>query len=241
MIQFGCLARYFNDYKDEILFAEKHGFDFMQMWYDNKGFWINNQRNESVSNISQYNFPAIIHAVLDINDFETHIPIIGKILETLNHKELIIHPVCKSEPYTEKTIQKLNSKIKYTLNYFQSNVRIFLENNSKIDPIFHSTEEVQYIFDENKDLDFLLDVAHIPNYEYLEEILKIKMPGILHLSDKKFSVIHEHVPIGEGEIDFESVFNNYLPNFKGKIIFEVFESDVKIVESFEKIKRILLK
>ena len=61
MIQYGCLARYFNRYEDEIQFAKNNGFDFMQMWYDNKGFWINNQRNEDVANIAKFDFPAIIH------------------------------------------------------------------------------------------------------------------------------------------------------------------------------------
>jgi sugar phosphate isomerase/epimerase len=238
-IQFGCLARYFNLYEEEILFASKHGFDFMQMWYDNKGFWINNQRNESAKNISNNDFPAIIHAVLDINDFEEHISKIDTILNELKHKELIIHPVCKSEPYTENTIKKLNEKIQFTLDFFQNRVTVFLENNSKIDPIFHSVEEVQYIFENNRDLKFLLDIAHIPNYEYLEEIIKIKMPEILHISDKRFDVIHEHLPISEGEIDFEKVFSTYLANFEGKIIFEVFESDAKIVDSYQKIKSIV--
>ena len=241
MIQYGCLARYFNRYEDEIQFAKNNGFDFMQMWYDNKGFWINNQRNEDVANIAKFDFPAIIHAVLDVNDFEIHIPIIKNLIDKLGHKDLIIHPVCKTEVYHEKTIEKLNEKIQFTLDYFQDTIEIHLENNSKVDPIFHSIEEVQYIFENNKKLNFLLDLAHMPDYDYLQKIVAIKMPSILHISDKRFNVIHEHLPIGEGEIDFQKVFSQFLPLFDGKIIFEVFESDQKIVASFSQIKQYLSK
>jgi len=37
MLEFGCLARYFNNYRDEVQFAKDNGFYFMQIWYDNKG------------------------------------------------------------------------------------------------------------------------------------------------------------------------------------------------------------
>lgn len=106
MIEFGCLARYFNDYRDEVQFAKDNGFSFMQIWYDNKGLNLK-QVEELLPDIMDEGFPAIIHAVLDINEISDHIIILKELLIKLGHKQLIIHPVCKSEPITDKTIHKL--------------------------------------------------------------------------------------------------------------------------------------
>jgi len=114
MIEIGCLARYFNSYEHEVTFARENGFQLLQIWYDKYG--IQNQDvKEQTNTIKQYNYPAIIHAVLDINMIEEHIPNLIKVLKTLEHKELIIHPVCKSEPITETTIYKLADIVKATL------------------------------------------------------------------------------------------------------------------------------
>lgn len=239
MIKFGCLARFFNSYENEIEFANKNSFEFMQLWYDKEGFYVNKQRNEKVENIKKYDFPSIIHAVLDINDFKIHIPILKNILEQLNHKKLIIHPICESEEITEKSIKKLNEEIKFAIQYLGDGITIYLENNSKFDPIFQTVEEIFYIFNENSKAEFIIDLAHIDSYEHLEELVKIKYPKILHLADKHFSVIHEHLPVGKGEIDFNFIFSTILKEFNGEIIFEVFQSDEEIINSKEKIENII--
>lgn len=235
MIEIGCLARFFNKYEDEAKFAKENKFDFMQLWYDNQGFYVNQKRDEDWRNIAANEFPSIIHAVLDINDFEEHIPKIKCILDGLNHKELIIHPVCKSEEITGRSIEKLNEKIKYVLDYFGDKVTIYLENNSRLDPIFETAEEIKYIFDSNPKLEFLLDIAHIKDYEFLQEVIEIKYPKALHIADKRFREIHEHLPIGQGELDFGKIFSEYLAEFQGKIILEVHQSDKDIIESKKQI------
>lgn len=241
MYKLGCLARYFNLYQEEVNFAINNDFDFMQIWYDNKGLYINKVRNEDVHNITNINFPSIIHAVLDINDFKEHIPILKDILKNIKHKELIIHPICESETINNKSIKKLNEQIKYTLEFLGDEVTVYLENNSKLDPIFQNKEEIEYIFNQNPKLEFLLDIAHIESYEHLESLIKIKHPKILHIADKHFNVIHEHLPIGKGELDYAKIFNEYLNIFEGKIVLEVFQSDNEIIESKNIIKSILSK
>ena len=94
MPQLGCLARFFNRYKDEFKFAKENNFDFMQLWYDNRGLCLHEDDKDFINTINKYNFPTIIHAVLNINEFEEHIPKLLDILNKLNHKELIIHPIC---------------------------------------------------------------------------------------------------------------------------------------------------
>jgi len=241
MIKYGCLARFFNFYEDEISFAEKNSFDFMQLWYDNKGFYVNKARDEDVANLKDYCFPSTIHAVLDINDFRIHIPKLKEILDTLKHKELIIHPVCESEKITEFSNKKLSGEIKFALDYLGSEIKIYLENNSKFDPVFQTFDEISYVFSENPQAEFIIDIAHMDSYEHLKKLVSIKYPQLLHLADKRFSEIHEHLPVGEGEIDFQIVFDEILIDFKGGIIFEVFQNDNAIIESRKRIEEILNK
>jgi len=233
MPKFGCPARYFNHYRDEVAFAKTNGFALLQIWYDNKGLSADKTRDpqEVINNP----YPAIIHAVLDINDFEEHIPILKILLEKFGHQELIIHPVCKSEVISDKTIQKLSDKIGWTLDYLGNGITVYLENNSKLDPIFSTVEEVELIFAQNHRLEFLLDIAHIGSYEQLAELIKVRQPKILHLADKHFNVIHEHLPVGEGELDFNLIFTSWLKDFDGRIILEITQSDQALIESKEKL------
>jgi len=229
MLTFGCPARYFNHYRDEVAFAKANGFALLQIWYDNKGLSADINRDPQV--VIDNPYPAIIHAVLDINDFEEHIPILQGLLEKFGHQELIIHPVCKSEVISDKTIQKLSDKIGWTLDYLGSDITVYLENNSKLDPLFSTVEEIRLIFAQNPGLGFLLDIAHIDSYEHLADMIAIRYPKILHLADKHFSVIHEHLPVGDGELDFSLIFTSWLKNFVGRIILEITQSDQALIES----------
>ena len=78
MIEFGCLARYFNQYAKEVEFAKTNGFEFMQLWYDRNGIALK-EDTKPLEIIKEHNFPTIIHAVLDINEIEEHIPQLIKI------------------------------------------------------------------------------------------------------------------------------------------------------------------
>lgn len=240
MPQLGCLARFFNRYKDEFKFAKENNFDFMQLWYDNRGLCLHEDDKDFINTINKYNFPTIIHAVLNINEFEEHIPKLLDILNKLNHKELIIHPICENEDIDEETLNKLNLNIKYALNILKPHgINLFLENNSKLDPIFTTTDEIQKIFSQNADLEFLLDIAHIDNTNHLQELIDIKYPKILHIADRHFDVIHEHLPIGHGEIDFQYIFSKLLPKYNGKIVLEIVNKDLDIINSKNLIENFL--
>lgn len=231
MIKFGCLARYFNAYENEVGFARCNDFEFMQLWYDNKGLLLKDI-SAQVKVIKEYNYPAIIHAVLDINEFDIHVPILLDVVKDLEHKELIIHPICHTEAIEDKTIIKLVEKVKYAVDIFSGEgITLFLENNSKLDPIFTNANEVEIMFKEIPKLEFLIDVAHIDSYEHLKQMVDIKMPKILHIADRHLEVVHEHLPIGEGNIDYKYIFKNILNHFDGKIILEIAQGDKEIVDS----------
>lgn len=242
MLQLGCLARFFNRYKDEVKFAKENNFDFMQLWYDNKGLCLHEDDKDFINTINKYTFPTIIHTVLNINEFEEHIPKLLDILNKLNHKELIIHPICENEEINKETIDKLDKSVKYALNILNPyGITLFLENNSKLDPIFADTNEIQKIFSQNKDLEFLLDIAHIDNMKHLEEMIKIKKPKILHIADRHFDVVHEHLSLGQGDIDFQYIFSNLLPEYDGKIILEIVNSNLDIINSKNILENIFIK
>lgn len=189
--------------------------------------------------IKEAGYPTIIHAVLDICDIEAHMRILIGLMKTLNHHDLILHPICKSEPITEKTIFNLSSVIQIMPLFIDEDMTLYIENNSRLDPIFHKAEEVSILFKENPQAEFILDLAHIDDYDHLKKMVDIKMPKILHIADRHLEVIHEHLPIGKGNIDFEYIFKSILKDFKGKIIFEIIESDQAILDSKAMIEKIL--
>lgn len=236
MIQYGCVARYFNNYSNEVKFAMDNRFEILQIWYDKDGLGLR-QDSEPLEVIRNHNFPAIIHAVLDINEFEEHVPILLRKLKYLGHKELIIHPICQSEEITSITIHKLADKVKsaYTI-LSRENITLYLENNSRLDPIFNTVEEIEILFRANPEVEFLLDIAHIDNYKHLEDMIRIKMPIILHVADRHLENVHEHLPIGKGNIDYKHIFTNILSKFEGKVIFEIVQSSEEIINARNKIE-----
>jgi len=120
-----------------------------------------------------------------------------------------------------------------------SGITLYLENNSKLDPIFSTAKEIEIVFSNNPNLEFLLDIAHIYSLEHLREMVSIKTPKILHIADKHFDTIHEHLPIGHGEINFEYIFDQVLYNYDGRIILEIAKENADIVKSRETIMSLL--
>lgn len=232
MVRIGCCARFNNLYEEEVDFAKKNDFKLMQVWYDKDGIRNHEFEENRLEKIIDYGFPTIIHALLDINEIEQHTLNLVKILNRLGHKELIIHPICHSETIGENTIYKLSDIIDRVSKLLDNNgITLYLENNSQLDPIFSTSKEIEIVFTNNPDVEFLLDIAHIYSYEHLEELVSIKAPKILHIADKHFNIIHEHLPIGYGEINFSFIFDKVLCNYDGKIILELVKENSEIIRS----------
>jgi sugar phosphate isomerase/epimerase len=232
MIKIGCLARFNNSYENEVNFAIENSFKLMQVWYDKDGIRNHEAEENRLDKMINFKFPTVIHALLDINEIDEHTPKLINILNALNQKELIIHPVCHSEEINKNTIQKLSDIINKALTVFKEHeITLFLENNSKLDPIFSTAAEVELVFSQNPQLEFLIDIAHIYDYEHLKELVRIKTPKKLHITDSHFDVIHEHIPLGEGDIDFRYIFNKILSDFQGDIIIELVSEDRDIINA----------
>ena len=92
-------------------------------------------------------------------------------------------------------------------------------------------EELAIVFSEDSYVEQLLDVAHIDDYQHLEDIIAIKYPKCLHVAGKHFSCQHEHLSLTKGDVDYQMIFQKYLKNYNGRIILEVIDSDEEIVLS----------
>lgn len=232
MISFGRSIRWFNDYKEEINFSKENNFDFMQIWFVKGDLVIDKLESPKEKSILEAGYPVVIHAVYDIEDYELYTDELIRVLKYLGHSEVIIHPVCESMPIDENTINLMADKIHKTNEKLKEHdIKLYIENNSIIDVVNYKPEDLGVIFSKNPDVELLLDIAHIDNYDHLEEIIKIKYPTCLHIADKRFQIEHEHLPLGEGELDFNFIFEKHLKDFKGKIIFEVVSEDEKIIKS----------
>ena len=240
-MKLGRSIRWYNEYKHEVQFSRENGFDFMQIWYRQGTLLLDKVKEPKEKYIKDAQFPVIIHALFDIDEYEKYLPKLIEILVYLGHTEVIIHPICESERINEKTIDKLCEKISYaSMELSEHGIKLYVENNSKLDPIHYKAAEVKKMFSENAEVEFLLDVAHIDDYEHLKELIKIKYPGILHVADKHFNVIHEHLPLGRGEIDYKMVFTSVLNNYDGKVILEVVDSDEELIQSKRIIETMLM-
>jgi sugar phosphate isomerase/epimerase len=232
MIEYGRSIRWFNDYRDEIEFSSLNKFSFMQIWFMKGELILDKVLSPKEQYVLNSNFPVIIHAVYDIDDYDKYNSELVRILKVLKHKEVIIHPVCETIPVNTETIYILADNIYKTNQLLKANnIKLYIENNSVIDKINYTPNDLKIVFDRNPDVELLLDIAHIDNYNHLQNILEVKFPKCIHIADKRFSVEHEHLPIGQGELDFELIFQNYLKGYDGKIIFEVVDTDEEIIKS----------
>ncbi len=232
MISIGRGIRWYNDFYEEVTFSKQSGFDFLQIWFRDGSLLVKGLPKPKEEHIKSCGFPVIIHAVFDILDFDLYGDALLDLLHYLDHKEVIIHPVCTKEPISENTGMRLAEKVNTFSSKAKSKCIVFyLENNSVIDGFHSRKEELQIVYEYDGYVEQLLDVAHIAGYEHLQQIISVKFPKCLHVAGKHFSVPHEHLPITQGDIDYNFVFQQYLHGFDGRIILEVDGSDDEILSS----------
>lgn len=239
-INIGRSLRWYNNYKTEIEFCKFNKFDFIQIWFRKGKLLIDTVDEPREVHLKNYNYPLIIHAVFEIDEYSVYGEKLIELLRYFGHNEVIIHPVfsTSNKLITDKTIYELAENIKQINTKLKSNgITLFIENNSKLDKVNYTIEDLKIVFAENPDVELLLDIAHIDSYEHLQNIIDVKYPQMLHISDKHFSVEHEHLPIGMGDLNFELIFSKYLNGFNGKIILEIPEEDTVIIDSMGKIQK----
>jgi len=232
MITIGRSIRWYKDYMSEVEFSKRHGFDFMQIWFKDGQIVIDNIDEPKEAYIKKVGYPVIIHAVFTIDDFEKYGEQLLDVLSFLEHKEVIIHPVPRGKEFNKDTACELAEVVrKFSLKTKERGITFYLENNSILDKFFYTEEEIKMVFHSNPYVELLFDVAHIDSYKHLEQIINAKYPKCIHAAGKHFNVIHEHLPLGQGDIDYKLVFSKYLKAYDGRVILEVVDEDEEIIQS----------
>lgn len=158
-------------------------------------------------------------------------------------KFISMHPIYT---YYGKDMRQLTLKVFKDLTDYAEEVGIPLAVENQIYPGFHtnlypnSLDEFSYLFDNVKDVYFLLDIGHAfieGGDDCIQAYIKQfsdRLIGI-HISDN-FGLKDEHLPVGEGKIDFQRLMTNLTHHdFKGPLIIEIYK-----VEGFQKSKEKLL-
>ena len=233
-------------FKDEIEFSYENNFDIIQVWY--KCGKIDSMYDiDPIKSLKESSIKSIIHAAMDIDDFILYEDdLIEKIVE-LGHKELILHPMIKSRVVDVDTVKELEDKVLGLLNKLDKlGVTVYVENNHIHMQCFYSLEQWKNFFEKAPgNTEFLLDVVHVmycDDYEYMKKLVEIKRPKCLHIADTikgKVGNKHLHLPIGNGIIDFDKIFNEIIPGYDDLIILEIKNTDKNIISSRDKIKGIL--
>lgn len=227
MISFGCNILSTRLYEKDVAFALSNKFDFFQIGYTSEGFpYMNVQDAPYPETLQKNKYPIIIHALLRVSEFNEHLPILLQVLKYLGCRILIIHPLSQTREPGSTHISELIEGMHSALALFSPHgISLYIENNGAIDTLFSSIEDIKAMFAIHPDLEFLLDIAHARDYDTLCRMVDVRMPKALHIADRRDAIAHEHLPIGEGNIDFGRIMAGPLARFKGKVIFEVPTND----------------
>ncbi|MFA7253648.1 MAG: TIM barrel protein [Patescibacteria group bacterium] len=226
--QFGKTPRTF---EQEVEFAKINGFDFLQVFYFSKKGLEMIPPGKGIERIRKANFPVIIHAGFEPREFQKQIPKVVNIIDELGGGEVIIHP-WNPTGRPESSFSVLIQEMAVARDIFEDKgIKVYVENNSEKDSILIEPEEIKEFFGQFPEMELLLDIGHMVSFEKTKAIAKVKLPALLHMSDRDLNGPPNHLPIGKGNIDFKRVIGEILPDFQGKIILEVTESDEAIINS----------
>ena len=232
MISIGRSIRWYNPYHDEVGFCVRNGFSFLQLWYKNGDIRVDSLPPPKAKAIRQVGFPVILHAVFTPDDFQEYGDRLLDLVDYFGSREVIVHPVCGKAPAGPNTQYRLAEQAKrFSGKAMERGVIWYLENNSVIDVFHYRKEDLEVVYNADPYVEQLLDVAHIDNYRHLQEIIGVKFPKCLHVAGKHFSVAHEHLPLAQGDIDYNLIFQEYLKGYDGRIILEVDGTDEEIIRS----------
>lgn len=220
MIKYGLSAAYCKLYSCQLIEALNNNFGFLQVSYFNSKIALFREYIDPIEIIRQNLVPIVLHAVLDYNLINENTYDIIDIINNIPCKDLIIHPISQ-KVYNENILDDFVENMKQIVLIAKANgIKTYIENNARNIYILNSAEQFKYVFSKLPDLELVLDIAHLNSLDELETLINIKYPKILHVADRNYNIEHEHLFLGEGEIDYEYIFTNHLKNFSGKLIFE---------------------
>jgi sugar phosphate isomerase/epimerase len=149
-------------FKDEINFSRENGFDIVQLWYK-QGVISMAYEEDPISAIQREDFPVILHAAFDINDFNSYRDDIISVLKKLNHKELILHPMIKTEEVNDITHQRLVDEVlKLCQRLYDLDIVVYVENNHAHMKSFYYPKQWKEFFEKAPpNVELLIDFVHV--------------------------------------------------------------------------------
>ena len=232
MVRIGRGIRWYHDYQNEVNFCIDNHFDFMQIWFKSGDILVNDIPIPKEKYIKSIGFPIILHAVFKPEDFGIYGEQLLELTQYFGNDEVIVHPVCGKTLIDHNTEYELAKQVCLFSKKAQNKGSTwYLENNSVIDVFHYKKEDLEIVYSADTYVEPLLDIAHIDNYQHLEDIISVKFPRCLHVAGKHFNIPHEHLSLAQGDIDYKLVFQRYLNGYDGRIILEVDGSDEELILS----------
>ena len=247
MIQIGTSIREREiPFRYELEFVKNNNYDFIQVWYK-QGVINSLYEPDIIKSIKESSVKIIFHALMDIGDFQLYGDDLIDKLKLLGHKELIIHPVIKSVVVNDYNNKILADRLVNFANKLKKfGIVVYVENNHDHMQTFYTIKQWKYFFSKAPDnVEMLIDIVHVlfcNDYDFLREMVNVKYPKALHVADTIKGMVgpkHLHLPIGDGIVDFELLFNDILKDFDGIIVIEINNTDKKMIDSKNKLIDVL--
>ena len=239
MIHKGLALHFRENYTEGLSFIHNFGFEFIQTWFYNGILSIDVLSMPKGAIARNMLSPVILHAVFDMPDYDRYGQKLLDIVDIFGYREVALQPIYKAGRVTENTIKLLERKVgALHRSLAPRGVKLYVENNSITDGFFNSVQDLRAIFDVHPDIGLLLDLAHVNDYDHLREIVAMRFPECVHISDRRLSVPHEHIPLGEGDLDFDLIFNEILAGYEGRVILEAIGSKRGIAKSKKVLDRL---
>jgi sugar phosphate isomerase/epimerase len=206
-------------FREEHAFAQANGFKILQLWFDRNGLSLHDL--DDVIDVHKSSIETILHVVAGVGELVEVLSSAVPLAKSLGHEQIIIHPTNSNSKPSDLHRELMSAGESIELILERNQLTPYFENNSKLENVFQTVENVNSFYSAFDWAGSLLDVAHMDSYEHLQALAKIRMPKFLHIADRHLENVHEHLTLGEGNIDFNRVFRECLNGFEGKAIFEV--------------------
>ncbi|HZQ07245.1 MAG TPA: sugar phosphate isomerase/epimerase family protein [Anaerolineae bacterium] len=234
--------------EDAIPLAADTGYDSMEIWTEH--LWKFQERPSHVGSIIASNkMRATVHCpVMDTNITSPNLGIreesVRQFLQAVEMSHdmgaelLVIHPGHlyslneTLDDFWGLLLQSLERIVKHAQKY---GVALAIENMDvqKEFEVVKRSEHIRRItkhFEAEK-LGVVLDTTHLSSVpQIIEYIQNTDCIVHTHLSDARITPrgsVDTHLPLGEGELDFQQVFDVLLPNYHGIVSFETFVPPAK--------------
>ncbi len=262
--KFGLLTNPTIDIIKEIRTIAKLGFDYVEISIEgpeDKPETLHEKRNEILEILKKNNLFAIAHTSWWVELGTEYEPVRRGWLEEckknidvaseLNIPIINLHShsrgmYIRNEKYKKKILDNWIISLKELIQYGKiKNVKIMFENAAEKGEITE-LNDFKYIIDRVPDLEVHLDIGHafifggMKNIERCIMTLENKIEHV-HMHDNH-GEYDEHLPIGKGNINYDSVVKMLKKiNYDKTITFEVFTSKKDAVKSREKIRKLWMK